>query len=238
MASYTSTPLFGGALIVDLPSTFADVRCVTPFPSTNVRLTHEISTIRQVPDHQEVYLDKDGFTSIIFDITERVGLPGSGPAVDGAALTTHLEDIVASDIDIVQVWNTSNTQFSKLPYASFSPLSPLKPLATKECYDHVLTLRSDDIPAYTLIATQTPPPQPGSKSPDFTAIVLTLIRLEEDKTDILITINVPHIKGEYSVEEVDMQVGKQGKLIENAVEYAARIWETFKIKDWGLFNEV
>jgi len=238
MASYTSTPLFGGALIVDLPSTFADVRCVTPFPSTNALLTHKISTIRQVPDHQEVYLDKDGFTSIIFDITERVGLPGSGPAVDGAALTTHLEDIVASDIDTVQVWNTSNTQFSKLPYASFSPLSLLKPLATKECYDHVLTLRSDDIPAYTLIATQTPPPQPGSKSPDFTAIVLTLIRLEEDKTDILITINVPHIKGEYSVEEVDMQVGKQGKLIENAVEYAARIWETFKIKDWGLFNEV
>jgi hypothetical protein len=209
-----------------------------PIPSANALLTPAISTIRQVPDHQEVYLDKDGFTSIIFDITERVGLPGSGPAVDGAALTTHLEDIVASDIDTVQVWNTSNTQFSKLSYASFSPLSLLQPLATRECYDHVLTLRSEDIPAYTLIATQTPPPQPGSKSPDFTAIVLTLIRLEEDKTDILITINVPHIKGEYSVEEVDMQVGKQGKLIENAVEYAARIWETFKIKDWGLFNEV
>jgi Ran-interacting Mog1 protein len=75
----------------------------------------EISTIRQVPDHQEVYLDKDGFTSIIFDITERVGLPGTGPAVDGAALTTHLEDIVASDIDTVKVWKTANTQFSKLP---------------------------------------------------------------------------------------------------------------------------
>jgi hypothetical protein len=27
MASYNSTPLFGGALIVDLPSTFADVSC-------------------------------------------------------------------------------------------------------------------------------------------------------------------------------------------------------------------
>ncbi len=99
-------------------------------------------------------------------------------------------------------------------------------------------LHSDDIPAYTLIATQTPPPQPGSKNPDFTAIVLTLIRLESDSTDILVTINVPHIKGEYTEEEIDMQMGKQGKLIENAVEYAARIWETFKIKDWGLFNEV
>lgn len=71
--------------------------------------------IRQVPDHQEVYLDKDGFTSIIFDITERVGAAGSGPAVDGAALTTHLEDIVDSDVDTVKVWNTSNTQFSKIP---------------------------------------------------------------------------------------------------------------------------
>ncbi len=35
-----------------------------------------------------------------------------------------------------------------------------------------------------------------------------------------------------------MQVGKQGKLIENAVEFAAKIWETFKIKDWNLFQEV
>ncbi|KAF4622676.1 hypothetical protein G7Y89_g14353 [Cudoniella acicularis] len=171
MTSFRSTPLFGGALIVDLPSNFADV-----------------STIRQVPDHQE-----------------------RPAAIDGAALTTHLEDIVDSDIDTVKVWNTSNTQFSLLP---------------------------EGIPAYTLIATQTPPPEPGSKNPDFTAIVLTLIRLEREKTDILVTINVPHIKGEYTEEEVDMQMGKQGKLIENAVEDAAKIWETFKIKDWGLFNEV
>jgi len=196
MATYRSTPLFGGALICELPSTFADV-----------------STIRQVPDHQEVYLDKDGFTSIIFDITERVGLAGSGPAVDGAALTTHLEDIVDSDHDTVKVWSTSDTMFSKLP---------------------------EGTPAYTLIATQTPPQDPESRNPapDFTAIVLNLIRLEKESTDVIITINVPHIKGEYSEEDVNLQLGKQGKLINDAVEYAAKIWETFKIKDWGLFNEV
>jgi hypothetical protein len=99
---------------------------------------------------------------------------------------------------------------------------------------------SEDIPAYTLIATQTPHPDPESKTPapDFTAIVLSLIRLEKESTDILITINVPHIKGEYDEEEVDLQLGKQGKMIEDAVEYAAKIWETFKIKDWNLFNEI
>jgi len=193
---FRSTPLFAGALIADLPTTFADV-----------------STIRQVPDNQEVYLDKDGFTSIVFDITERVGPAGSSDETDGEALTTHLEEIVESDLDTIKVWSTTRTRFSKLP---------------------------QHIPAYTLIATQTPIPDPNARraAPDFTAIVLNLIRLEHESTDLLITINVPHIKGEYTEEDVDLELGKQGRLIEDAVEYSARIWETFKIKDWHLFNEV
>jgi len=72
-------------------------------------------------------------------------------------------------------------------------------------------------------------------APDFTALIMTLVRLEQKQTDIIITINVPHIKGEYDEEEVDLELGKQGKLIGDAVEYAARVWETFEIKDWGLF---
>ncbi|KAI0005219.1 hypothetical protein F4779DRAFT_621137 [Xylariaceae sp. FL0662B] len=197
MASYKATPLFGGALVCDLPATFADV-----------------STLRQVPDHQEVYIDKDGFTSIIFEITERVGGPGSNAEIDGQALTTHLEDLVQDDIDRVKVWNTTPTLFSRL---------------------------DENIPAYTLIATQAPPqPAPGQKSsaPDFTAIILTLVRLEREKTDLLITINVPHIRGEYDEEDVDLQLGKQGKLIGDAVDYAAKIWESFQVKDWNLFNEL
>ncbi|KAI1412683.1 Mog1p/PsbP-like protein [Hypoxylon sp. FL1857] len=204
MTTYKSTPLYGGALIADLPVNFADV-----------------SAIRQVPDNEEVYIDKDGFTSIIFDITERVGEPGTGPEIDGRALTTHLEDLVGEDLDRVKVWNTTPTLFSRL---------------------------DDDIPAYTLIATVAPPKadstssstgdeRPATKT-DFTAIILTLVRLEREKTDLLITINVPHIKGEYDEDEVDLQLGKQGKLIGDAVDYAAKIWETFKVKDWGLFNEV
>lgn len=197
MAEYKSTPLFGGALIADLPATFADV-----------------STIRQVPDNQEVYIDKDGFTSIIFDIIERVGGPGTGPEIDGNALTIHLEELVADDIEHVKVWNSTPTQFSRL---------------------------DDDIPAYTLIATHTPkadPANPASNKTDFTALLMTLVRLEREKTDILITINVPHIRGEYDEVEVDLQLGKQGKLIGDAVDHASKIWETFKVKDWGLFNEV
>jgi hypothetical protein len=234
MTTFRSTPLFGGALIVDLPSTFTDIRYA--LPSLRKHETNISSTIRQVPDHQEVYLDKDGFTSIIFDITERVGAAGSGPATDGAAMTTHLEDIVDSDIDTVKVWSTSDTKYSKLPYVFPPPAPPSSASPSRE-----LTSHREGTPAYTLIATQTPPPPnpaASSTAPDFTAIVMNLIRLESEHTDVLITINVPHIKGEYTEEEVDLQMGKQGRLIEDAVEIAARIWETFKIKDWGLFSEV
>ncbi|OIW26774.1 Mog1p/PsbP-like protein [Coniochaeta ligniaria NRRL 30616] len=193
---YRSTPLFGGALVCDLPDKFADV-----------------SKLREVPDNQEVWIDKDGFTSIIFDITERVGPAGSGLESDGRALTVHLEDLVGSDIDTVKVWNTTETQFTTL---------------------------DEDLPAYTLIATQTPKSssKESSSAPDFTALILTLLRLEKVSTDVLITINVPHIKGEYDEDEVDLALGKQGELIGDAVEYAAKIWESFKIRDWNLFNEV
>lgn len=75
-----------------------------------------------------------------------------------------------------------------------------------------------------------------NSAPDFTALIMTLVRLEKIKTDILITINVPHIKGEYDEDDIDLELGKQGKLIGDAVEYSARIWSTFKIKDWGLFG--
>ncbi|PNY30031.1 Uncharacterized protein TCAP_00098 [Tolypocladium capitatum] len=196
MPGYRGTPLYGGVMVCDLPDKFADV-----------------SKLRQVPDNQEVWIDKDGFTSIIFDITERVGGPGSGPEIDGRAMTTHLEDMVGSDIDTVKIWNTAETEFTRLES---------KP------------------PAYTLIATQTPKvgqARDRTSTPDFTAIIMTLLRLERNKTDILITINVPHIKGEYDEAEVDLELGKQGKLIGDAVGYSARIWETLKIKDYGVFGD-
>lgn len=74
------------------------------------------SQLRQVPDNQEVYIDKDGFTSIIVEIDERVGESGSSAEIDGTALTTHLREIVGDDIEGLKVWNTTPTQFSKLEY--------------------------------------------------------------------------------------------------------------------------
>lgn len=92
MTDFTPVDLFGGALNAALPSTFADV-----------------SDIRQVPDHQEVWLDKDGFTSIIFEILERVEMS------DPEALKYHLQDLVEEDAGETRVWTSGEVYFRMLP---------------------------------------------------------------------------------------------------------------------------
>jgi hypothetical protein len=62
-----------------------------------------------------------------------------------------------------------------------------------------------------------------------------MIRLESQKTDILVAINVPHIAGQYDPSQVDPEKGKQGRLLEAAIEYRRKVMETFEINDWDLF---
>ena len=77
------------------------------------------SEIRQVPDNQEVYLDPDGFTSIVIDILERVEKP------DIEALKFHLQDIVEEDEGQTKVWTTGDAHISKLPYITSLIISKL-----------------------------------------------------------------------------------------------------------------
>ena len=76
------------------------------------------STIRQVPDHQEVYLASTGFTSVVFDLTERV----LDAQDDLEALERHLADILGEDDHADQRVKRSQdvtvTQPDKLPYVT------------------------------------------------------------------------------------------------------------------------
>lgn len=81
-------------------------------PHSTTILSRHNSQIRQVPDNQEVYLDKDGFTSIVFDILERVEV---GEKTDIDALKYHLQDIIEDDTDETKTWTLNSAIFSKLP---------------------------------------------------------------------------------------------------------------------------
>ncbi|KAL8932525.1 MAG: hypothetical protein Q9216_006798 [Gyalolechia sp. 2 TL-2023] len=187
--------LFGGAMVVNLPNGYADV-----------------SDIREVPDHQEIYLDASGFSSIIVEIAERV----SEPPTDDEALKFHFEDIVEEQ-DTGRIWQTDSANL---------PLFP------------------PNTPCHTLLATTTPPPAPNGNiqrplTPKFTAIILTLIRLVPQATDIVVTINIPHIPGQQEPSDdgaVNFEQGKFGSLVEEGVRIRDEVWRTLQVKDWGLFD--
>jgi hypothetical protein len=73
--TFTTAHLFGGAITSSIPSTFLDA-----------------SDLRQIPDNQEVFVDKDGTASISFDILEKVEAPDVEQAI-----AIHLGEVVEHD---------------------------------------------------------------------------------------------------------------------------------------------
>lgn len=76
----------------------------------------------------------------------------------------------------------------------------------------------------------------GGKKTNFTALLMTLIRLPSKETDILLTIAVPHVVGEYDAGSVALESEKRGPLIEEGMEIRREALKGFEIRDWGLFD--
>lgn len=68
-------------------------------------------------------------------------------------------------------------------------------------------------------------------------ILLVVVRLVSKATDIVIAVNVPHLKDEYEEGSVDPQNGKMGRLMEVGEKVRERVCESFEVRDWGLFGE-
>ncbi|KAL9603657.1 MAG: hypothetical protein Q9219_000976 [cf. Caloplaca sp. 3 TL-2023] len=192
--SFCNVGLFGGAITANIPDGYFDA-----------------SNLRQVPDHQENYLDAAGFSSIIIDLAERV----SQPSTDSEALDFHFQDIVGTS-DISTIWNTAVVHLPLLP---------------------------PNTPCHTLLGTTRPHHEMNGNlqhqyAPDFTAIILTLIRLIPQSTDIVVTINIPHIPGyqEPSDGPVDFARGRFGSLVAEGMRIRDEIWRSIEVKDMGLFG--
>ncbi|EME39846.1 hypothetical protein DOTSEDRAFT_74672 [Dothistroma septosporum NZE10] len=181
--------LFGGAIVAEIPSTFQDV-----------------STIRQVPDNQEVYLDSEGFTSITFDILERVERES-----DVEALKFHLADVVDEDAGQTRLYSSGTAVLASMP----------------------------GTPVLTLLATSPPGEKRRGRAnePEFVGILMALIRLEAQKTDVVVTVNVPHLPGSYEKAGLRVEEGRYGPLLEAAQVVKDKVLGSFEVRDWGLFVE-
>ncbi|KAI9752683.1 MAG: hypothetical protein M4579_005521 [Chaenotheca gracillima] len=197
---FKTTPLFGGAMTANLPSNFSDV-----------------SKIRQIPDHQEVYLDNDGLTSIIFEINERVDASVVGSTSDEDAVRYHLDDVIEAEDDGKR---EEGIRIVSLKAETGEKLPP-------------------NTPTYTITATQkNPPTNTAGVIPDFIVVILTVIRLASKQTDLLITLNVPHASGMYDRFAVDLSKDKlDGSLpMPQAERIREEILKSFEILEWGLFD--
>jgi hypothetical protein len=67
-------------------------------------------------------------------------------------------------------------------------------------------------------------------------VIFLLARLENHGSDFLITIQIPHMKGEYDIDEPDLKSDAPTGLMKTGLEIAARISETLEVKDWNLFG--
>ncbi|KAE8844885.1 hypothetical protein PTNB85_03150 [Pyrenophora teres f. teres] len=101
---FTNTPLYGGAITMDLPSNFADA-----------------SQFRQIPDNQEVYLDNAGYSSIVVEILEYVEKPS-----DEEALQYHFADLVDGTGDATTVIEQTGASMKSLPSTPLLTLSFLQ----------------------------------------------------------------------------------------------------------------
>ncbi|EMD97534.1 hypothetical protein COCC4DRAFT_75047 [Bipolaris maydis ATCC 48331] len=185
---FKATPLYGGAITVDLPSNYSDA-----------------SLIRQIPSHQEVYLHNTGYTSIVLEILEYVDKPS-----DEEALQYHFADLVDGTGDATTMVAQAKGEMKNLPQT----------------------------PILTLTFIQTPPSPaagapPARKTPEYTFIQLILVRLKEQATDIMITINSPHYPGEYSPAA---SPSSETQLMTQAKRIKEKVLDSFAIKDWGLFE--
>lgn len=90
---FGSRKLYGGALVADIPENYYDV-----------------SDVRQVPDTQEVFQEREGIHNVIVDILEHVGHI-TDPL---EAARYHLEDYVDGDGDLT-VWTQEKVE---LPHIS------------------------------------------------------------------------------------------------------------------------
>ena len=87
----------------------------------------------------------------------------------------------------------------------------------------------------SIFATEPIPTAHNSAHKKNTSLLLTLLRLEEKHTDIIIAINVPHELGEWESGAIDPEKDKLGPLLEAASAYRQKLWESFEVKDWDLF---
>jgi len=184
--------LFGGTITSYVPYRFDDV-----------------STVREIPDHQEVFADATSDQSIIIEI-----LTAEQDYQNEESIKFHFQELANSN-DSIQ---TDIKKIEKL--STGTGLSPLIPFARP---DWVI---------YTLYGTQTVS-KFKEEVTNIVNIYLCLIRIAQYNTDILISLNDPVV---INPESSSQQHVTHRPTPQSTMQLFQQILASFHILDYNLFS--
>lgn len=234
MASFSTQALYGGAISANLPTGFVDA-----------------GELRQIPDHQEVYLSPKTLTTIIFEINEYVSpltaasrtnvdpsiiasVPGAGGGSEAAvsvnsteaaaaAALYHLQDLIDAN-DTLDAVSSPRSVRMRNPGLQGLPAFTLRgKLSVRE--KERRAVGGSVLPEEEYQDSNAPPHSIQTS----TTIRLLLVRIEAKATDLCVTVNVPWKELE-AQNEVDGEEAFADAVLETVIA-------SLEIKDFGLFGE-
>lgn len=233
MTSFSPRDLYGGAITVNLPTNFID--------SSNLRL---------IPDHQEVYLSPKTLTSVIFEINQFVSSTGAACELndDASSLTASPEAKSAEDRTSVDAVALDLNEKQASAAAALYHLHDL--IDAEDTLEIVnppqeIQMSSSSLYGFSAVlvrgkstATEMEKRLPSALPEEYqhvsgvvqtrTTIRLLLVRLEAQRTDLCVVVNVPwkelEAQGNVDGEEVFAE-----RIVENVVA-------SLEVNDFGLFG--
>lgn len=208
--------LFGGALSANIPKGFVDA-----------------STIRQVPDHQEVFLDPHSNASLVIEILDIESVD------QGLTAATHHFKLLANDNEAIS-YEIFKSITSKSGETDLNGIAPLI-VESINLSSNVKGIKATGISLSITSGTQKVPKY-NHTSPDTVFIAVAVITLSDVDSDILISINIPidiapsNNKEEnklLSSEPVVTTVSEASSISNTIMN---EIVKSFKINNWSLFG--
>ena len=180
--AYTTYHPYDGAITLPLPTGYIDA-----------------SDLRQVPDHQALYLSPTTLTSVLIEINERLDEP------DQDAVESHFADPVETE------------KGDRCTVADSRPMG----MGAK-------SLR--DLPSWTANGEITSRNHSPQDSPQRVLVLMVLVRIEQNATDLVVRIHMP-------VSELEQKGGDAyDKERTSTLDMLDQIVQELDVKDWGLFG--
>lgn len=226
---------------------------IPPLTRRHQKLTYKTSNLREIPDHQELFLSPETLSNLIIEINQRVpqedalstfttlshqnptlasggdSTTASREILDQAAALYHLHDLCDEGDSLEVITPPQKVDVPRLTATApaGTSISAYKGMVR---FQNAPKQRGQG-PATNGVSagTKIDGAESGSKMTQLTCHYL-LVRLEAQETDLLVFFNVPH-------EEFEKAGDAQGLSREEALaeETVTAMVGGFEIKDWGLF---